>query len=165
MFLRLILSIVVVFVAAGLIQMVLVRTRGLTRAAAQRSAWWDVPPILAFIGAVLLALAFVEGARREMMDAWRWGIALGLVVGAGAWIAFYRAEQTTRESAGRAAWRWTRTYGVLALVALAAVYLGVRAVGALLGVLLASAAGVALIAAALGLFAKGWREKIRNSKF
>ncbi len=165
MFIRLIVSIVVLFVAVGLIQMVLVRTRGLARAAPRPSARWDVPPILAFIGAVLLALAFVEAARREVMDAWRWGIALGLVLGAGAWLAaLYRAEPTPRESTGRAAWRWARTYGVLALIALAAVYLSVRVVGAVMEVFIAGVAGVALIAAAVGVFVREWRGKTQNAK-
>ena len=163
MLIRLIAAIAIVFIAIWLIQMILVRTRMQSaRAAPRHILLWDVAPIVAFFGAILLTLSFVESSRREVMDAWRWGIALGLTLGGGAWmIAIYRwnLPEIAHPSAARRAWRLLRTYGTFALVAILAIYLSVRVVGVGLEVLFAGAGGVFLIAVALALFVREWRKR------
>ncbi|MBI3537054.1 MAG: hypothetical protein HY070_05800 [Chloroflexi bacterium] len=165
MFTRIFAALAIFFIATWLIQFILMRARAQTFTPRDYTRA-DLAPLLAFFGAILLALSLVESFRREVLEAWRWGIALGIIVGASAWSnVIYHWNQTPRAmtSAARALWQIARTYGTLALIIFLVIYLAVRVIGVGLEVFLASAGGVALIAVSIALFARARRNA--NSKF
>ena len=53
-----------------------------TRAPSRTRVRWETAPVIGFLGMVVLGLAFVEATRRGRLDAWRWGMVLGIVLGA-----------------------------------------------------------------------------------
>ncbi len=161
MFSRLLIIIAILCVAAWLVQILLVHVRGNPSRAPRRYVMYDLAPLLAFFGAILLALSFVESVRREVLEAWRWGMALGVAASAGVWMMFvYRWSQPAGAgaSAWRTAWRVARTYGALVLIVAFTIYLAVRVFGVRLEVFLAGAGGVTLIALAAAVFAREWRK-------
>ncbi len=165
MFIRVLIIIAIVVIAVWLIQMMLLRARG-RRLSPRRYARDDLAPMLAFFGAILLALSLVQAARRQVIDAWQWGLALGFVMSGGAAMLMgsaWNPSATEGESAWRAAFRLARRYGMFALIAILGVVLAVRVVGAGLEVFFAGALGVLLIGLALAMFAREARKKIRNS--
>ncbi|MBI3914569.1 MAG: hypothetical protein HY327_10360 [Chloroflexi bacterium] len=165
MFTRLIEIVAILFIAVWFFQVFLVRARARTMTPRQY-ARYDLAPILAFFGAILLVLSFVEATRREAIDAWSWGIGLGFLMSGGTWVVMvYRSNlpAIAGASAWRAVWRFARTYGTFALIAFLGVYLSVRVVGAALGVFLAAGLGMLLITIAVAVFTGAWRKKIQNS--
>jgi hypothetical protein len=133
----------------------------------KRSILQDIAPVIGFIGAILVALALVEALRRGVIEAWRWGGALGLLLLLGlALVTRTRTNAPARqgESGWRAAVRIAQTFGIVLLVGLLGVVIAVRVVGALLEVFLASALGVFAVGAVLGFFLRQWRRGSVNSK-
>ncbi len=123
---------------------------------------WDVAPIIGFLGAVLLVLGFVEATRREVLDAWRWGIAFGFLLTACAGLAMvYRANRpiVTKKTGWRAWLAIIKTYGLVVLLALLGVIIAVRVIGALLEVFVAAALGTLVIAIAIVIVVIHWRRK------
>ncbi len=136
------------------------------RAQNRPSIFWEVAPVLGFIGAILLALAFVEAVRREIMEAWRWGIGFGLalaIFAAVAWFVRASVRGGMKESGWRAWLRIARTYGIVLLFGVLGVVIAVRVIGAVLEVFIASALGVLAIGVAVGIFAVSWR-RAANTK-
>ncbi len=175
MWLRVIVAMALLIVATFVIQILISRSRARTFSS-RHYAMWDVAPVTGFLGAVLLALSFAEAARREAIEAWRWGIALGLLLsGCLAAAVVYRwnhrvpkiADPVARngaipggkETAARALLSLVRTYGLGLLFAILGVTLAVRFVGAALEVFIAGALGTFIVAMALGVFAIAWRYK------
>lgn len=170
MWLRVIAAMALLFVAAFVIQILVSRSRA-RNFSSRRYAMWDVAPVTGFLGAILLALSFAEAARREAIEAWRWGIAFGLLLsGCLAAAVLYRwshrvskiagfAIPSGKETAARAILGFVRTYGLGLLFAVLGVTLAVRFVGAALEVFIAGALGTLIVAMALGVFAIAWRYK------
>jgi MFS family permease len=163
MFIRILAAIILILAALFVVDWLFLRNR----AQKSLSAMWDTAPILGFFGAVLLALAFAEAARREAMDAWRWSIAFGLLLSACAGIAMmarakYRVARN--ESGLRGLWRIAQTYGLAILFGALGVVIAVRVIGAALEVFIAGALGLLIIAIAVGVFVVSWRKKTVNSK-
>jgi len=121
--------------------------------------------VIGFIGAILLGLGFVEAVRREVMDAWRWGIGLGVAlafIAAVIWWVRAGARSGPSETGWRAWLRIAQTYGIVILFGVLGVTLAVRVIGALLEVFIASALGVLALALALGIFIITWRKSVRE---
>jgi hypothetical protein len=134
----------------------------LRRFAKRRSLLVDLAPVLGFIGAVLIALAFVEAARRGVVGAWQWGIASGLLLLLGLGLAdWVRSNMQVRkgESGFRIAMRIVQTFGFVLLIGLLGVLIAVRVIGALVEVFIASALGVFALGAVIGYFVREWRRK------
>ena len=131
----------------------------------RRNILWEIAPVIGFIGAILLGLAFIEALRREVMDAWRWGVGLGLAlafISAVIWWARAGAQRGTRVTGWRAWLRLAQTYGIVVLGGVLGVVLAVRVIGALLEVFIASAVGVLALALALGIFIITWRSSVNS---
>src|SRR5574341_229523 len=123
MWLRVIAAVALLFVAAFVIQILISRSRA-RNFSSRQYAMWDVAPVAGFLGAVLLALSFAEAARREVIEAWRWGIAFGLILSGGVGAAaVYRwnhrapkiadpAIPSGKETTARAILGFVRTYGL-----------------------------------------------------
>ncbi len=123
---------------------------------------WDVAPIIGFLGAVLLSLAYVESTRREVVDAWRWGIAFGFLLTVCAGLAMiYRGNRRVAGNASglRARLRIVQTYGLVLLFGILGMVIAVRVIGVMLEVFIASALGTLVVAIAIAVFAVNWRKK------
>jgi len=156
---RILSLVAVLFIAIFALDLLLVRGRRQNPSSARP---WDVAPVIGFLGAVLLALAFVESARREVLDAWRWGIAFGFLLTACAGLAMiYRGNRRVAGNAtGLRAWlRIVQTYGLVLLFGILGLVIAVRVIGAMLEVFIASALGTLVIAIAIAVFAVNWRKK------
>lgn len=132
------------------------------RSARSSARSWDVAPIIGFLGAVLLALGFVEASRREVLDAWRWGIAFGffLIVCAGVAMVYRANRPVTIKATGWRAWLMIiKTYGLVVLIAIFGVIIAVRLIGALLEVFIAAALGTLVIAIAIAIITIHLRRK------
>ncbi len=128
------------------------------------SARMDVAPALGFFGVLLLVLSLVEAIRSSMIEAWVWGIAVGVILGIGAWIALgYRipAPVQKSKSALLATFRLVRVLAMPVIVALIAIYLAERILGPVVQVLVANAFGIMLMVIALRIFV-GVRKTIVN---
>ena len=69
--------------------------------ARRRYLRWDVAPLVAFVGAVLLVLSFAQAVEGDAIAMWGWGILLGLIVNAGAWLlGVYRPNPVTGKRLG-----------------------------------------------------------------
>ena len=131
------------------------------------SIFWELAPVIGFVGVILLGLAFIEAARREVMGAWNWGIGLGFVlalVAAVIWWLRANVRGGVKESGWRAWVRIAQTYGIVVLLGVLGVIIAVRVIGALLEVFIASALGVLAIGIAAAIFAASWRRKAVNNK-
>ncbi len=124
------------------------KTTGNTRSQYLR---WDIAPIIAFFGALLLALSFAEAARRDLLAPWGWGIAFGLLLSLGAGtLLSYRRRRAAR---GRArVWSSLQRYGTPLLAAVLGLYLSIRVFGTALEVFAAGAFGILVVAVAVALF-------------
>ena len=131
------------------------------------SIFWEIAPVIGFVGVILLLLAFAEGLRSAMLEAWRWGLAIGVVLALLAAV-IWRARAGVRGGEKTSGWRaWVRiaqTYGLAFLLGVFGIALGARVIGALFEVFIASALGVLAIGAAAGIFAVHWRRRAMNSK-
>ncbi len=126
------------------------RTSGTTR---RKYLRWDIAPIIAFFGALLLALSFAEAARDELIAPWGWGAAFGLLVSLGAGAALgYRRNRAARPPAS--AWSLLQRFGTLLLAAVLGLYLSIRVFGTALEVFVAAAFGILVVASAVALFVK-----------
>jgi len=137
------------------------------RAGNQRNIFFEIAPVIGFIGAILLGLAFVEALRREVMAAWNWGIGLGLalaLIAAVIWRVRVGVRSGARETGWRAWLRIAQTYGIVLLGGVLGVALAVRVIGVLLEVFIASAVGVLAIALALGIFIISWRKSVNSEQ-
>jgi cobalamin synthase len=112
---------------------------------------WDIAPVVAFFGVLLLVLSFAEAARRDYIAPWGWGIALGLLISAGVWVLMaYRQNRAARGRMG--IWQSIQRYGTLVIALAIGLYLAVRVFGAALEVLAAAALGLFVLAAAVAMF-------------
>jgi len=124
------------------------RDQGIAR---QRYLRRDIAPIVGFFGAVLLALSLAEAVRRDVIAQWGWGIAFGLLIGAGVGaLLFYRRNRAPRASV----WQFLRRYGALTIAIITGVYLAVRVFGAALEMFVAAALGMFVVAAAAAIFVR-----------
>ncbi len=158
---RVLAVLVMLFIAAFVIQILFARG-GTRKISFKQYTMWDVAPVTGFLGAVLLALSFAEAARREVLDAWRWGLAFGFVFSVGIGLAvIYRWNHRApkKESTARAILGFIRTYGLVLLFAILGVTLAVRFIGASLEVFIGGALGVVVIAMAVAVFANAWRRR------
>jgi hypothetical protein len=131
------------------------------------SVFWELAPVIGFIGAVLLTLAFVEAMRREVMAAWNWGIGLGLllaIVAGVIWLMTADVRRSVQESSWRAWLRIARTYGIVLLMGVLGIVIAVRVIGALLEVFIASALGVLALGIAAVILAKNWRSRAADKE-
>ncbi|MBI5034541.1 MAG: hypothetical protein HZB51_28800 [Chloroflexi bacterium] len=121
------------------------------------SARMDVAPALGFFGVLLIALSLTESIRRSVIEAWVVGIAFGVILGIGAWIALgYRipapVHAPRKQSALLATFRLVRTFAVPTIAVVIGLYLIVRIFGPTVLVLLANAVGILLIVVAVRIF-------------
>jgi hypothetical protein len=124
------------------------RTTGTTR---RKYLRWDIAPIIAFFGALLLALSFAEAARGELIAPWGWGIAFGLLVSLAGWAMLgYRRSRAARPPAS--AWSLLQRFGTLLLAAVLGLYLSIRVFGTALEVFVAAALGILIVASAVAMF-------------
>ena len=149
---------VLLIIASYVIQYFLL---GTTKSKSSRSrTHWDVPPIVGFFGLLLLGLSFVQALRLIVIEAWGLGIGLGIIISVSLW--FVRVNHSgsavqPRLSRLRGMIRFIRTFGVLLLVLLLAIYLAVRVVGAVVEVFIAGALGMLVLAIAVLMFAEAVR--------
>ena len=157
---------IILVVGAGVVAVLALDYFFLRRRAVKRpSIFLEIAPVIGFIGAILLGLGFVEAVRREVVEAWRWGIGLGVALAfvAGAlWRVGAGASIGPSEMGWRAWLRIAKTYGIVLLFGVLGVVLAVRVIGALLEVFIASALGVLALAVALGIFIITWRRSVRE---
>jgi hypothetical protein len=124
---------------------------------------WEIAPIIGFLGAVLLAIGFVEADRRLVVESWRWGVVFGILLS----VCFglfmlYRANRIIadpNETGWRAWLRVAQSYGLFLLIAILSVIIAVRVVGPLLEVFIAGALGTLVIVLAAGVFLIQWRRR------
>lgn len=119
------------------------------------SARIDVAPALGFFGVLLIALSLTESIRRSVIEAWAWGVAIGVILGIGVWIAFgYRIDTPVQksQSALLATFRLVRAFAMPAILVVIGIYLAVRIFGPTVEVLIANTFGVVLIVIALRIF-------------
>lgn len=111
----------------------------------------DVAPIVAFFGAILLALSLAQAVESNALAPWAGGDAFGLIVSGGAWVlGFYRQSQGARKKRG--VLQTVRRYGTVVIGSIIGLYLAVRIFGAALEVFIAAALGMFVIAFAVALF-------------
>jgi hypothetical protein len=143
-------ALILLIIVSYLIQWLVPRSRS---KATPRSRYlrWDVAPIVGFFGAILLALAFAQAVESNALALWAGGDACGLIVSGGAWLlGFYRPSQGAGKKRG--VLQTIRRYGAIVIGSLIGLYLAVRIFGAALGVFVAAALGVFVIAFAVTLF-------------
>ena len=131
-----------------------------------KPARWDIAPVVGFLGAVLLALSFIEALRSNVMESWRWGLALGLIVSASIGVSViygWKRPAPSREPVLRAAWQLVRAFTLPLVIALFGIVISVRIIGAVLEVFLASALAIVMITLAVSMFANARRRKIEES--
>jgi hypothetical protein len=145
-------TLVVLIILSYLIQWLL--PRGKSKAIARRRyIRWDVAPLVAFFGAVLLALSFAQALEAHVIAQWGGGAIFGLIVSGGAWtLGVYRSNPVTGKRPGLL--QIVRRYGTPVIAASIGLYLGVRFFGAPLQVLVAGTLGVCAIVFALALFTR-----------
>jgi hypothetical protein len=150
LWIQIVAALVLLTAATYLIQWLVPRNRskGIPRRQYLR---WDVAPIAGFFAALLLALSFAEAARREVIAPWGWGLAFGLIVSIGAWVLLgNRGHRAARQRASL--WHYLRRYGTPVIATVIGLYLAVRVFGSALGVFIAAAIGVVVMAAAVAMF-------------
>jgi len=158
---------IVVIVGVGVLAVLALDYFFLRHRGSRRNIFWEIAPVIGFIGAILLGLAFIEAVRREVVDAWRWGIGLGLAlafIAAVIWWARAGVRSGPKETGWRAWLRIAQTYGIVVLFGALGIIIAVRVVGALLEVFIASALGVLAIALALGIFIITWRRSVNSER-
>jgi hypothetical protein len=143
-------ALVLLIVLSYLIQWLL--PRGKSKAMARRRYLrWDVAPLVAFFGTVLLVLSFAQAVEANDMILWGGGAVFGLIVSGGAWtLGLYRSNPVTGKRPGLL--QTVRRYGTLVIGSSIGLYLAVRIFGVPLQVLVAGMLGVCAIVFALALF-------------
>jgi hypothetical protein len=145
-------ALVLFIVLSYLIQWLL--PRGKSKAMARRRYLrWDVAPLIAFFGAVLLILSFAQAVEANDILQWGGGAVFGLIVSGGAWtLGMYRPNPVTSKRPG---WlQIVRRYGTLVIGVSIGLYLAIRFFGAPVQVLVAGTLGACAIVFALALFAE-----------
>ena len=143
-------TLVVLIVLSYLIQWLV--PRGTSKVVARRRYLrWDIAPIVAFFGVVLLALSFALAVESNAIVPWGLGAVFGLILSGGAWVfGLFRQNQPTGKRAGIL--QIIRRYGPPIIGAAIALYLAVRIFGAVLEVFVAGTFGVCAIVVAMALF-------------
>ncbi len=153
MWTRIVGLLILLIVLSFAIQWVLPRSARGRKIDSRRYLRWDIAPIIGFFGLVLLALAFLDAFQQTVVYAWALGSGAGLLAGASLWLAWRPLPPPAkREPAWRLVWRFLRTYGLIFVIALVALNIGVRFLGAALEVFVAGAAGILLLAMAALVF-------------
>lgn len=155
MWTQIVVTLFLLVVATYALQLFLPRSR---QGQARTSARWDVAPMLGFFGVLLLALSLMEALRRTLVDAWAWGILLGLILGVAVWVGAQAQPATPIQKKGSAllaTWRILRTYGIAIIAAVIGTYLAGRIFGSIVEVFVSGALGVLIIAIAVRMFAGG----------
>jgi len=119
------------------------------------SARWDIAPMLGFFSILLLALSLIEAIRRDVLDAWAWGVGLGLIVSVAIWIALANRSiiiMPKNQSALVATFRLVRAFGIPVALLAAGIYVIVRVFGSGVQVFLAGAGGIMIMTVALRIF-------------
>ena len=145
-------GLVLLIVGTYAIQLFLPRARGNP---SRTSARLDIAPALGFFGVILIALSLTESIRRSVIEAWAIGIAVGVILGIGVWVALgYRidAPALRKQSALLATLRLVRAFAVPTILVVIGIYLVVRIFGPTVLVVLANAMGILLIVVALRIF-------------
>jgi hypothetical protein len=159
MWINIVLSLVLLLAVTYLIQWLVPSTRG-RKGSSRQYLKWDIAPIIGFFGILLLALSFVEAARRAALLAWGLGSALGLIATTGVWIALTywwslppRPAQR-RVSLLRMVFRIVRTYGLVFLIVLLGLNLSIRYFGSAIEVFVSGTLGVLVIGMATAVFTR-----------
>ncbi|HEX7619180.1 MAG TPA: hypothetical protein VF480_10740 [Verrucomicrobiae bacterium] len=127
--------------------------RGKSKATARRRYLrWDIAPLVAFFGVILLALSFAQAVASNAIVPWGGGAVFGLVLSGGAWtMGLFRQNQLTGKRLGLL--QTIRRYGPPIIGGAIALYLAVRVFGVVLEVFAAGTFGVCAIVFAMALFA------------
>ena len=127
--------------------------RGKSKAVARRRYLrWDIAPLVAFFGAVLLVLSFAQAVANDILAPWGGGAVLGLIASGGAWtLGLYRPNPVTGKRPGLL--QTVRRYGPPVIGVSIGLYLAVRIFGTALQVLVAGTLGACAILLAVALFA------------
>lgn len=143
-------ALVILLVVTYLLQMVLPRSRsnGIPRRQYLR---WDVAPVVGFFGALLFGLSLALAAQQEVIVQWGWGLAFGVIVGAGAWVLRSRGKNRPAQAAS-GPWAYLQRYGKFALAAAIGLYLSLRVLGAGFEVFAGAAVAVLILASAAAMF-------------
>jgi hypothetical protein len=143
-------ALVLLIVLSYLIQWLL--PRGKSKAMARRRYLrWDVAPLVAFFGAVLLLLSFAQAVEANDMLQWGGGAVFGLIVSGGGWtLGIYRSNPVAGKRPGLL--QIVRRYGTPVIGASIGLYLAIRFFGAPVQVLVAGMLGVCAIIFALVIF-------------
>lgn len=153
MWTRIVGALLVLIVATFAIQWVLPRNARGRGISARQYLLYDITPIIAFFGVLLILLSLVEAARLGFIYAWSWGGGLGLLASIGFWLARPYAWQPPaagkREPVWRLAWRLVRTFGPILLVVLIVLNLLTRWLGPIVEVFAAGAFGIFVVVIAL----------------
>ena len=146
---RIVGGLLVLIVILFLVQWIL--PRGPSNLAARRHYLRrDIAPILGFFGILILALSLAEAVRRDVIPAWGWGIALGMLVSVALGALWnYRKNRTL---VNRSLWYYVRRFGSLVVAVIIGMYLAVRVFGVSLQVFVASTLGVVTLALAIFIF-------------
>lgn len=152
---QIVVTLFVLVIATYALQLFLPRSR---QGQARTSMRWDVAPMLGFFGVLLLALSLIEALRRALLDAWAWGILLGLILAVAVWVGAQAQLATPiqkRGSALLATWRILRTYGIVIIAVVIGTLLAGRILGSIVEVFISGVLGVLIIAIAVRMFASG----------
>ncbi len=148
-------GLVLVFAATYVVQWFLPRSA--KQAAARRDTRREFAPVIGFLGILLLVLSLAEALRRQVIEAWGLGIALGVILSIGIWMALnygLRDFVPTSTSPLRTTIRIMRTFGVPTILAVIGIYLTVRIVGVMLEMFFAGAISILIVAIAVMIFAR-----------
>jgi hypothetical protein len=149
-------GLILLFVATYVVQWFLPRSA--KPGAGRRDTRREFAPVLGFLGILLLALSLTEAFRRQVVEAWGLGIALGVILSLGVWVALnygLRDFAPVAISPLRATIRIVRTFGVPVVLGAIGLYLAVRIVGAMLEMFIAAAISVLIVASAVMILARG----------
>ena len=144
-------TLVVLIVLSYLIQWLVPRGKA-NATARRRYLRWDIAPLVAFFGAVLLVLSFAQAVANDILAPWGGGAVLGLIASGGAWmLGLYRSNPASGKRLGLL--QSIRRYGPPVIGVSIGLYLAVRIFGTALQVLVAGTLGVCAILFAVALFA------------
>lgn len=155
MWTQIVVTLILLVIATYVIQLFAPRSR---KGQARTSLRWDVAPMLGFFGVLLLALSLLEAFRRVLIEAWGVGILFGVILGVAVWVGAQAQPNNgvqPKGSALLATLRIFRTYGVVILVAVVAVYVAGRILGPIVEVFVSGALGILLVAIAARMFVGG----------
>ena len=152
---QIVVALFLLVIATYVLELFLPRSR---QGQSRTSARWDVAPMLGFFGILVLALSLMEAYRRALIEAWGWGILLGVILGIAVWVGAQAQPVAPVQKKGSALWvtlRFLRTYGIAIIVAVIGIYAASKIFGSIIEVFVSGALGVLIIAIAVRIFVNG----------